>query len=38
VVRWRCVDPCDQIAERFEVEMHERTVGKLLRRMGLSRV
>jgi transposase len=38
VVRWRCVDLCDQIAERFEVEVHERTVGKLLRRMGLSHV
>jgi transposase len=38
VVRGRCVDLCDQIAERFEVEVHERTVGKLLRRMGLSRV
>ena len=24
--------------ERFDVEMHERTVGKLLHRMGLSRV
>jgi transposase len=38
VVRWRCVDLCDQITERFDVEMHERTVGKLLHRMGLSRV
>jgi transposase len=38
VVRWRCIDLCDQIATRFEVELHERTVGKLLRRMGLSRV
>jgi len=38
VVRWRCVDLCDQIAGRFDVEVHERTVGKLLRRTGLSRV
>src|ERR1700694_3653890 len=38
VVRWRCVDLCDQIAERFDVEVHERTVGTLLQRMGLSRV
>jgi|SRR5665213_2100118 len=38
VVRWRCVDLCDQIAARFEVEVHERTVGKLLHRMGLSYV
>ena len=38
VVRWRCVDLCDQFAERFDVAMHERTVGNLLHRMGLSRV
>ena len=36
VVRWRCVDLCDQIAERFEVDLHERTVGKLLHRMGIA--
>jgi transposase len=38
VVRWRCVDLQAVIAERFKVELHERTVGKLLRRVGLSRV
>jgi transposase len=38
VVRWRCIDLRDQIADRFAVGVHERTVGKLLRRMGLSRV
>jgi transposase len=38
VVRWRCIDLRDRIADRFAVEVHERTVGKLLRRMGLSRV
>jgi transposase len=38
VVRWRCIDLRDQIADRFAAEVHERTVGKLLRRMGLSRV
>ena len=26
------------IKERFKVEVHERTVGKLLRRMGLTRL
>jgi transposase len=26
------------IKERFAVEVHERTVGKLLRRMGLTRL
>ena len=38
VVRWRCIDLRSEIAERFEVTMHERSVGKLLRRLGLSRV
>jgi transposase len=38
VVRWRCIDLREQIAERFAVEVRERTVGKLLRRMGFSRV
>ena len=38
VVRWRCIDLRSVIAARYEVVVHERTVGKLLRRMGLSRV
>ena len=38
VVRWRCIDLRSEIAERFAVTMHERSVGKLLRRLGLSRV
>ena len=38
VVRWRCCDLRRVIAERFEVELHERTVGKLLHRLGLSRL
>ncbi len=38
VVRWRCVDLQAIIADRYEVEVHERTVGKLLRRIGLTRV
>lgn len=46
VVRWRCSDLRGIIAERFEVEVHERTVGKSgkalalprLRRMKLSRL
>ncbi len=37
-VRWRCVDLQAIIADRYEVEVHERTVGKLLRRIGLTRV
>jgi transposase len=38
VTRWRCIDLCVVIAERYEVVVHERTVGKLLRRMGLTRL
>jgi transposase len=38
VVRWRCIDLRSVIKERFAVEVHERTVGKLLRRMGLTRL
>jgi transposase len=38
VTRWRCLDLCVAIAERYEVVVHERTVGKLLRRMGLTRL
>ncbi len=38
VVRWRCKDLRDEIARRFGVQMHERTVGKLLARLNFSRV
>jgi len=38
VVRWRCRDLRDELARRFGVEMHERTVGKLLTRLNFSRV
>jgi len=38
VVRWRCRDLQGLIAQRFGVEVHERTVGKLLRRLGLTRL
>jgi transposase len=38
VVRWRCVDLRRVIAERWGVEFHERTVGKLLHRMGFARL
>lgn len=38
VVRWRCVDLRAQIKAKFDVEVHERTVGKLLRRLRLTRV
>ncbi len=38
VVRWRCIDLKAVIQERYAVEVHERTVGKLLRRLGMTRL
>ena len=38
MVRWRCVDLRSQIKARFEVELHERTVGKLLRQLRMTRL
>jgi transposase len=36
VVRWRCIDLRERIAARFEVELHERTVGKILKKLDFS--
>lgn len=38
VVRWRRADLKRVIGERFGVSIHERTVGKLLDRLGFSRL
>src|SRR5262249_30020907 len=38
VTRWRCLDLSAVIADRYGVVVHERTVGKILRRMGLTRL
>ena len=38
IVRWRCVDLREQIARRFSVTLHERSVGKVLRRLDLTRL
>ena len=38
VVRWRCSDLRTQVKARFEVELHERTLGKLLRKLGMTRL
>ena len=38
VTRWRCLDLCAAIADRHGVVVHEPTVGKMLRRMGLTRL
>ena len=38
VVRWRRVDLQALIETRFAVRLHERTVGKVLRRLGFARL
>jgi transposase len=38
VVRWRRVDLRDEIKRRFGVEVHERSVGKILASMGYRRL
>jgi transposase len=38
VVRWRRVDLRAVIAARFGVRLHERSVGKVLRRLGFTRL
>jgi transposase len=38
VVRWRRVDLRDLFERRFRVRLHERTVGKLLRRLRFRRL
>ncbi len=38
VVRWRCVDLQAEIKQRFEVEVSERHVGRLLKRLAFTRL
>jgi|SRR5271165_879158 len=38
IVRWRCVDLRDEIGREFRVQLHERTVGKLLARLNFAHV
>lgn len=38
LVRWRLIDLRDEIARKFGVQLHERTVGKVLARLNFSRV
>ena len=37
VVRWRCLDLQAEVARRFDVTVHESTIGKWLHQMRLSR-
>jgi transposase len=36
VVRWRCADLRDRIAAKFNIHLHERSVGKLLKKLDFS--
>ena len=38
VVRWRCIDLQRRIMQAFGVSLHERTVGKLLRKLSFRRL
>ena len=38
VVRWRCIDLQRRIMRVFDVALHERTVGKLLRKLSFRRL
>ena len=38
VVRWRRVDLRDELERRFGVELHERSVGKILAKLGYRRL
>ncbi len=38
VVRWRCLDLRGQVAQRFTVTVHERTIGKWLRKLKFTRL
>jgi transposase len=38
VVRWRCIDLRQLILTRWNIAYHERTIGKLLRRLGFRHI
>lgn len=38
VIRWRCADLCDEVAERWSVRVCEQTMGKWLRRLEMTRL
>ena len=38
VVRWRCIDLKALIRRRFGIDYHERTIGKLLARLGFAHI
>lgn len=38
VIRWRCVDLCAEVTRRFKITVPERTMGKWLGKLGLTRL
>jgi transposase len=38
VIRWRCVDLCAEVTRRFSVTVPERTIGKWLHKLKLTRL
>jgi transposase len=38
VVRWRCADLCEELAERWSVRVCEQTMGRWLRRLDMTRL
>ena len=38
LVRWRRVDIQKEIKNRFKIDVHENTIGRLLRRLGFTRI
>lgn len=38
VMRWRCVDLCEEVAERWSVTVCEQTMGRWLRRLEMTRL
>ncbi len=38
VVRWRCVDLQKKISELYQVDVHENTISRWLRQLGLTRL
>jgi transposase len=38
VMRWRCADLCEEVAERWSVKVCEQTIGRWLRRLEMTRL
>lgn len=38
IIRWRCIDLCVEVTRRFAVTVPERTMGKWLGKLGLTRL